>query len=186
LAPSWLSHASTSGNGSFGFSLSFNIPAIRKRDRGLPRYCDDRRPRSSSSPEPKTATGLQPDVHWCSISKDNVPTLDARDAKSRIGNPADPDRRSRKFSWLICETRGEKGSAVIYEYKPEESGLVDLAQAHERNRGVSHDSCSDADALPPLGSEIIGAKTAELLVAVFEPLPLAPTLAISLPPSCSF
>jgi hypothetical protein len=84
-------------------------------------------------------------------NKDNVRTLDARDAKFRIANPADPDRRSRKFSWLICETRGEKGSAVIYEYKPEESALVDLAQAHERNRGVSHDSCSDADCIAAFG-----------------------------------
>src|SRR5262249_53071919 len=38
------------------------------------------------------------------------------------------------FSWLICETRDDKGNAVIYEYKPEDGARLDLTQAHERNR----------------------------------------------------
>ena len=72
------------------------------------------------------------DVHWRSISKDNVLTLYGKDENSRI---ADPDDLHHVFSWLICETRDDKGNAVIYQYTPEDGASVDLSQAHERNRG---------------------------------------------------
>lgn len=71
------------------------------------------------------------DVHWRSISKDNILTIYGPDSKSRICDPADP---GRVFSWLIAETRDDRGNAVIYEYKAEDSADVDLNQAHERNR----------------------------------------------------
>jgi hypothetical protein len=71
------------------------------------------------------------DVHWRSISKDNILTLYGKDANSRIADPDDP---TRIFSWLICETRDDKGNAVIYEYKPEDSSGIDLTQVHESNR----------------------------------------------------
>jgi hypothetical protein len=71
------------------------------------------------------------DVHWRSISKDNILTLYGKDENSRIADPDDPNRI---FSWLICETRDDKGNAVVYEYKPEDSNGVDRTQAHERNR----------------------------------------------------
>jgi hypothetical protein len=71
------------------------------------------------------------DIHWRSISKDNILTLYGKDANSRIADPADP---RCVFSWLICETRDDKGNAVLYEYKPEDGAKVDLTQAHERNR----------------------------------------------------
>jgi Salmonella virulence plasmid 65kDa B protein len=79
------------------------------------------------------------DAHWRSISKDNILTIYGKDAKSRIADPADPERKSRIFSWLICETRDDKGNAVIYEYKFEDGKLIDLAQAHERNRSDGDD-----------------------------------------------
>jgi hypothetical protein len=47
----------------------------------------------------------------------------------------DPDNPQHVFSWLICETRDDKGNAVIHEYKSEDGVGVDLAQAHEHNRG---------------------------------------------------
>jgi len=72
------------------------------------------------------------DVHWRSISKDNILTLYGKDDHARIADPIDP---SRVFSWLICETRDDKGNAVIYEYTPEDGTGVDLTQAHEHNRG---------------------------------------------------
>ncbi len=72
------------------------------------------------------------DVHWRSISKDNVLTLYGKDDNARIAGPSD---RGRVFSWLICETRDDKGNAVIYEYKPEDRTDLDMTQAHERNRG---------------------------------------------------
>jgi RHS repeat-associated protein len=71
------------------------------------------------------------DVHWRSISKDNVLTLYGQDANSRVADPADS---THIFSWLISETRDDKGNAVIYEYKAEDSTGIDLTQAHERNR----------------------------------------------------
>ncbi|MGF1614664.1 MAG: SpvB/TcaC N-terminal domain-containing protein [Gammaproteobacteria bacterium] len=80
--------------------------------------------------------GVPDDVHWRSISKDNILTLYGLDAESRIADPLDA---TRIFSWLICETRDDKGNAVIYEYKAEDGTGIDLTQAHERNRGDRDD-----------------------------------------------
>lgn len=82
-------------------------------------------------------TGADGDVHWRSISKDNLLTIYGQDENSRI---ADPEDMGRIFSWLICETRDDKGNAVVYEYKPEDGTGIDLTQAHERNRGEHDDS----------------------------------------------
>jgi len=76
------------------------------------------------------------DVHWRSISRDNILTLYGKDANARIADPADPQHI---FTWLICETRDDKGNAVLYEYKPEDGAGVDLSRAHERNRGARND-----------------------------------------------
>jgi RHS repeat-associated protein len=76
------------------------------------------------------------DVHWRSISRDNILTLYGKDAESRITDPDDP---SHIFSWLICETRDDRGNAVLYRYKAEDGTNVDLAQAHEANRGGRDD-----------------------------------------------
>ncbi|MEK6281257.1 MAG: SpvB/TcaC N-terminal domain-containing protein [Acidobacteriota bacterium] len=76
------------------------------------------------------------DVHWRSISKDNLLTLYGKDANSRVFDPEDP---LRIFTWLICETRDEKGNALLYEYKAEDGAGVDLSLAHERNRGGLED-----------------------------------------------
>jgi RHS repeat-associated protein len=73
-----------------------------------------------------------PDVHWRSISRDNVLTVYGKDMRSRIQDPADP---GRVFMWLIAESRDDKGNGVIYDYKPEDGTGVDLRDAHERNRG---------------------------------------------------
>jgi RHS repeat-associated protein len=81
-------------------------------------------------------TDSRGDVHWRSISKDNILTLYGKDTNSRI---YDPDYPQHIFSWLICETRDNKGNAVLYEYKAEDGEGVDLAQAHERNRGGHED-----------------------------------------------
>jgi len=76
------------------------------------------------------------EVHWRSISKDNILTLYGKDPESRIADPTDP---GRVFSWLICETRDDKGNAVLYEYKREDGTGVDLARPCERNRGALDD-----------------------------------------------
>jgi hypothetical protein len=76
------------------------------------------------------------DVHWRSISRDNILTRYGQDANSRICDPTD---HSRLFRWLICETRDDKGNAVLYEYKAEDGAGADLSSAHERNRGGRND-----------------------------------------------
>jgi RHS repeat-associated protein len=76
------------------------------------------------------------DVHWRSLSRDNVLTTYGGTAQSRIADPTDP---RRVFSWLICETRDDLGNAVRYEYKAEDGSGVDLGAAHERNRGPRDD-----------------------------------------------
>jgi len=75
------------------------------------------------------------DVHWRTISKDNILSLYGNDAESRIFDPQDS---SRIFSWLISETRDDKGNAVLYRYKAEDGTGVDLTQVNERNRGDSN------------------------------------------------
>jgi hypothetical protein len=71
------------------------------------------------------------DTFWRSLSKDNITTWYGKDENSRI---ADPQDRSRIFSWSICESYDDKGNVVIYHYKAEDSTQVELAQAHESNR----------------------------------------------------
>jgi RHS repeat-associated protein len=77
------------------------------------------------------------DTFWRSISKDNITTWYGRTAESRITDPAD---NSRIFSWLICQSYDDKGNVIVYGYKREDSVGVDLAKAHERNRGDKDDS----------------------------------------------
>ncbi|MDP9315488.1 MAG: toxin, partial [Chloroflexota bacterium] len=76
------------------------------------------------------------DTHWRSISRDNILTLYGKDENSRVADPDDP---RRIFTWLICETRDDKGNAILYQYKAEDGAGVDLAQAHESNRGKPED-----------------------------------------------
>lgn len=87
--------------------------------------------------------GSPRDVHWRSISKDNVLTLYGCDANSRIADPLDA---SRIFSWLICETRDDRGNGIRYLYKPEDSAYQPsprqtdpLKAAHQANRGDAND-----------------------------------------------
>jgi RHS repeat-associated protein len=71
------------------------------------------------------------DTFWRSISKDNITTWYGKTTESRIADPEDP---SRVFSWLICESHDDKGNAIVYGYKEEDSENIDLSQAHEHNR----------------------------------------------------
>jgi RHS repeat-associated protein len=71
------------------------------------------------------------DTFWRSISRENVTTWYGKSGESRIADPSNP---ARIFSWLICESHDDKGNAIAYEYRPENSDSVDLARANERNR----------------------------------------------------
>lgn len=79
------------------------------------------------------ATG---EAHWRSITRDNVTSLYGRDNNSRIFDPADPDpsHPTRIFRWLLCESYDDKGNAILFEYKEENSDNVDASQVCEANR----------------------------------------------------
>lgn len=74
------------------------------------------------------------DTFWRSISRDNITTWYGKTAESRISDPNDP---RRIFSWLICESYDDKGNAIRYEYKSENSDGVNLSAANEKNRNRS-------------------------------------------------
>ena len=56
------------------------------------------------------------DVFWRSTTKDNVVSEFGRTAAARIADPAD---ERRVFSWLLEESRDDRGNVVRYEYKAE-------------------------------------------------------------------
>jgi RHS repeat-associated protein len=72
--------------------------------------------------------------HWRSISKDNITTLYGKRDDARIADPADP---TRVFAWLICESRDDKGNAILYRYKPEDDANIDRTAPQERNRLIA-------------------------------------------------
>lgn len=76
------------------------------------------------------------DVHWRSLSKENVLIVYGVEAESRI---ADPSNLDRIFTWLISEARDDRGNAILYRYKAEDGRGVDEGAAHERNRGARDD-----------------------------------------------
>lgn len=82
------------------------------------------------------------EVHWRVLSADNVLSVYGRDSESRI---ADPDFPHRVFSWLLCETRDDRGNAVQYRYKREDAEDVDVTLPHERGRGGRDSSARTAN-----------------------------------------
>ena len=74
-----------------------------------------------------TASG---DVHWRTISRQNVTSLYGQDQGSRIADPDDP---ARIFSWLLDFSFDDRGNAVSYVYKAEDGSNVPNA-ASEANR----------------------------------------------------
>ncbi len=71
------------------------------------------------------------DVHWRSITKDNITSVYGKDRNSRI---VDPQDSARIFEWLLCESYDDKGNAIVYEYKQENSDDVDISFPQEKNR----------------------------------------------------
>ena len=59
------------------------------------------------------------DVHWRSITRENVTTIYGRTNDSRIFDPGEaPSPHPRRiFEWLICESSDDKGNAIVYERK---------------------------------------------------------------------
>ena len=68
------------------------------------------------------------DVHWRSISRDNVTTLYGPTGESRIA------RDGRIFTWLISASYDDKGNVISYSYVPEDGTGVDTSLAAEQAR----------------------------------------------------
>lgn len=104
-----------SGNGN-----NYNVQRYRPRIEGL--FARVERWTNQNDPA---------DSFWRTITNDNITTWYGKTEESRITDPSDP---TRIFSWLICETYDDKGNAMLYRYKPEDTVNVDLTQVNERNR----------------------------------------------------
>ncbi|KAI1109256.1 65kDa B protein-domain-containing protein [Nemania sp. NC0429] len=64
------------------------------------------------------------DIHWRTITSDNITSIFGRDQDSRISNGATD--RPCIFAWLIAETYDASGNAIQFLYKQEdESGLFE-------------------------------------------------------------
>ncbi|HWY90597.1 MAG TPA: SpvB/TcaC N-terminal domain-containing protein, partial [Solirubrobacteraceae bacterium] len=73
------------------------------------------------------------DVHWRTVTPDNVTSVYGLTAATRIADPSDP---ARIFSWLLDFSFDDRGNAVAYEYKAENREEVP-ASASEARRGPS-------------------------------------------------
>ncbi len=73
------------------------------------------------------------DTYWRAITRDNVLSVYGRTAQARI---ADPDHPERVFTWLLEETRDDRGNVTCYHYKAEDAAGVDRGLASEANRFV--------------------------------------------------
>ena len=71
------------------------------------------------------------DVHWRATTKDNVTSIYGKDPQARI---ADPEAPRRVFSWLLQETRDDRGNIARYLYKAEDGAGVAASLVSEQNR----------------------------------------------------
>ncbi len=76
------------------------------------------------------------EIHWRSITRDNVTTFYGKDNNSRVFDPGDPmpAHPARTFSWLICESYDDKGNTIVYNYAEENDDNVERTQFNERTR----------------------------------------------------
>jgi RHS repeat-associated protein len=70
-------------------------------------------------------------VHWEVTTKDNVTHTYGRTAATRI---VDPNDATRVFSWLLEESKDDRGDFVVYEYKAEDGKGVTPTTISERSR----------------------------------------------------
>lgn len=71
------------------------------------------------------------EVHWEVKSPTNVTTIFGDNDNSRVFDPQNP---SRVFEWLPSRSYDDKGNAIHYEYKSEDSHGVDPDALHESHR----------------------------------------------------
>ncbi|HEY4243183.1 MAG TPA: SpvB/TcaC N-terminal domain-containing protein [Kofleriaceae bacterium] len=71
------------------------------------------------------------DTHWRTIDRTNVLSIYGSALASRVTDPARPDR---VFSWLLDETRDDRGNICRYTYKAEDGAGVARDQRSEASR----------------------------------------------------
>jgi RHS repeat-associated protein len=160
-----LTYDSGAGNGPFGLGFHLSIPTITRRtDRGLPRYDDDSDIFILSGTEdlvPVAATfpdggeivqryrprveGLfslierrcttDGNVYWVVVTPGNVKSVYGRSTHARV---FDPEHPRRVFSWLLEETRDDRGNVILYRYKEEDLVNVPRTACFEANRSGDH------------------------------------------------
>ena len=79
-------------------------------------------------------------IHWRTITPDNVTSLYGTNDNSRIYNHTLQDNDQSMYSWLIVEIYDMEDNAMIYQYKPENSDNVYPDQLHELNRNFENRS----------------------------------------------
>ncbi|KAF3229728.1 hypothetical protein TWF106_000116 [Orbilia oligospora] len=73
------------------------------------------------------------DVHWRTVSEDNITTIYGLTDESRIF--VSKGSKRQVYSWLECQTYDGWGNAMEFKYKGENSTGVDLLLPHEQERG---------------------------------------------------
>jgi Salmonella virulence plasmid 65kDa B protein len=76
----------------------------------------------------RTSDGV---VYWTATTPDNVTSVYGRSAGARIFDTKSP---RRVFTWLLEETRDDKGNVLTYEYKAEDLVNVRRSAGWEGNR----------------------------------------------------
>ncbi len=71
------------------------------------------------------------DVHWRVTSSDNIMRVYGRGPATRVADPARPER---VFSWLLEETRDDRGNVTLFDYVAEDGAGVDPHHPAERAR----------------------------------------------------
>jgi RHS repeat-associated protein len=71
-------------------------------------------------------------VHWRSISRENITTIYGQTPDARI---FDPEQPRKIFSWLIEKSFDDKGNLICYEYKKED-GIGTEGLIYEKNRSA--------------------------------------------------
>jgi RHS repeat-associated protein len=159
-----LQYNSGSGNSAFGLGWQLSLPAIsRKTDKGVPRYEDSNRsdtfilagaedlvptvevdgpsgwrihryrPRveQSFSRIERWVDVLGDNTHWRVTDRANVTSVFGASDEARI---SDPDNRRKVFSWLLQESRDDRGNVVCYVYAQENGNSLDSSATHDYHR----------------------------------------------------
>ena len=71
------------------------------------------------------------EVFWKTISTTNVTSYFGRSETTRVADPLEP---KRVFSWLLDESRDDRGNVIVYEYKEEDLEGVDVDAPEEKPR----------------------------------------------------